>query len=248
MRLLGLIVLLAAASTPARAADDGDLKALFEYGWSRSAELIVYGTVVSLQRQDSDQMAAPHLEAVLRLDRVQRGAPGSGTITVAIEDLALARDPDGDALAIGTHGLWFVNGVVRSLDAEPRGRLLRVLTSAEIAVKPEYAEALLRYALNDTVEMSIPRDTLRALVPPTESARVRVDVKFDQQGRLEDANLADRSGNAVLDALVFDAVVYAHRDLAFPPVVRSAQITIVQAVQEADTGLTRERRTGSGRR
>jgi hypothetical protein len=241
MKVLGAVFLLAVWSMPACAADDGELKELFDYGWSRSAELIVYATVVSLQRQDSADMAAPHLDAVLRIDRVQRGLPGGATLTVTIEDLALAKDPDGDALAIGTHGLWFVNGVVRSVDAEPRGRLLRVLTSAEIALKPEYAEALLRHALNDTIEMSIPRETLRALVPPTESARVTVTVAYDDQGRLADATLADRSGNAVLDGLVFDAVVYAHRDLAFPPVLRSARITVAQAAQEADTRLTRER-------
>jgi hypothetical protein len=244
-----LVPAAALAQTPTAPPDDGAaVRDQFEYGWSRAAEWIVYGTVVSVRTRDTAEMKAAHLEAVVQVDRVQRGDPTSSVVTVTIEDAGLVRDRDGDALAVGMHGLWFVNGVVRTVDAEPTARLLRVVTSAEIALRPETVESLLRWSLQDTVASAIARDAVRALVPANESARVAVSVQYGVDGRLADATLAERSGNAVLDDLVFDTVVYLHRRLTFPPVLKGATIVVQQEATVADTTPVRGRPSRTVRR
>jgi len=226
--LVGVVAL--CANSGAMAAKRADPE-LFEYAWSRSAELVVYGTVAAVQTIDDEERRAPYMEVMIRVDSVQRGTPDAGMIRIRVEDELKDYLYDNEAIGVGAHGLWFLHRIVRPAGREPQANLLRYISSFEMQEDPGYIETLMRYVVQDTMEQAIRPDALMLMEPNGQKKErtVKLRLTYGKNGVLENVEFAERSGNTLFDDHVFENLVFLHRALVFPAAM---DVTTVEITRE----------------
>lgn len=204
---------------------------LFEYAWSGSAEMVVYGTVAAVQTIDDQKRRAPYMEVMIRVDSVQRGAPDAGMIRLRVEDALKDYLYESESLGVGAHGLWFLHRMTRPAGREPQANLLRYISSFEMQEDPAYIETLMHYVVQDTMEQAIRPDALTLLEPNAQKKErtVKLKLTYAQSGSLENVEFAERSGNTLFDDHVFESLVFLHRALVFPTAM---DVTTVEITRE----------------
>lgn len=226
------VLLATVLSVPANAANKltrEEIEREFQYGWSNSAEVIVYGTVAAVDYVDDPRLRAPHAEVSIRVDSVQRGDPSKSIIKVRIEDELQTDYWNGKQRRIGESGMWFLHRF-RDVDGRtPRGYLIRYLARAELDSNPEFGAELMRFVIQGTLDQSVRQDIL-GLLSATRSeeqvSTVWLRLVYDDQGILTDYEVAERSGNPLFDDHAIDTLLNLHRRVRFPGPLRETVVEI----------------------
>jgi hypothetical protein len=111
------------------------------------------------------------------------------------------------------------------------GALMRYIPRTEIEDDPGFIDALMEYVVQESLDRRISRDILGILEgrsgPP--SRTVTIHLNYGDRGVLKDAEIRERSGNAVFDEHVLETILAAHKDLSFPSDMREADIVVRRA-------------------
>lgn len=199
----------------------------FEYAWSRSAQWVVYGTISAVERIDEASQPAMYQRVTLRVDSVQRGKRQEGNVEVRID---AGTHSEEEAVAVGRHGLWFLHRVTEPAGKNPQAHLIRYMPSSEISNDLVYADELLQFVLQDTIDQKISRYILGTLEPGNvlKERHVEIELAYDGQGTLASMKVVHPSGNLLYDQHVVEIVVFILRDLNYPHLMQSALIQVTR--------------------
>jgi len=206
-----------------------ELERQFQYGWSRAAEVIVYGTVASVDYKDDPRERNAYAEITIRVDSVQRGIPGDSMIRVKIEDELQTEYWNGDVRRVGEAGMWFLHRYRATAGRLPRGYLVRYMPREEVDSDPQYAGELLGFVIRETIDKAVPPTILRLLSgqrDEKENASLTLGLDYNEDGELTNLKLLARSGNPIFDDHTLDTVLNMHRRLRFPGPIRHTEVTI----------------------
>lgn len=227
--VLALVLLVSSSTTWSQRPTRDDIERQFLYGWSKSATLIFSGTVARVEYQDDPRSRGPQVEVLARVDAVQRGDPENSLVRIIIEDELQAYGWASGADRVGERGIWFLFRVRKAEGREPRGYLVRYIDEEEIQQDPSFLSELMRFVIQDSVDSLIKPNVLNMLSldrDSRETAAIRIDMKYDRNGRLTDIEVVERSENALFNDHVFDAVMELHRRIRIPGGIRETQIVI----------------------
>lgn len=227
--LIATVTAIVAPATHAAKLTREEMEREFQYGWSNSAEIIVYGTVAAVDYVDDPRQKAAHAEVSIRVDSVQRGNPSKSIIKVRIEDELQTMYWSGKERRVGESGMWFLHRY-RDVDGRtPRGYLIRYLPRSELDANPEFGTELMRYVIQGTIDQSIRPDILSLLSAARgeeDVSTIKLRLVYDDQGILTDYSVSERSDNPLFDDHAIDTLLNLHRRVRFPGPLREANVEI----------------------
>jgi hypothetical protein len=211
-----------------------EMERQFQYGWSNSATVIVYGTVASVDYVDDPRMRAPHAEIAVRVDSVQRGRPSQSIIRVRVEDELQTMYWDGKERRVGETGMWFLHRFRDSDGRTPRGYLVRYVPRTEMDANPDYGSELMRFVIQGTIDQSVRQDVLGLLSGASDnktSVAIDLTLNYNEQGILTGYEVTERSNNPLFDDHAIDTLLNLHRRIRFPGPLREANVKIIRSSQ-----------------
>lgn len=209
------------------------LERQFLYGWSTSSTLIFHGTVASVSYRDEPRDVGPQAEVLVRVDALQRGNPGTGLVRVIIDDELQAYNWVGGAERIGEYGIWFLFRVRHFEGRSSTAHLVRYIDQAEMRDDPNFVAELMRYVIQDSVDAMIEPNILNTLSlerDQSQRARVRARLQYDNNGRLSDIEITERSDNVLFNEHVEDAIMELHRRIRILGGIREIEIAVSRQV------------------
>jgi hypothetical protein len=129
--------------------------------------------------------------------------------------------------------MWFLHRVRQYDSASPRGHLIRLMDNIEMEEEPLFLSELMKYVIQDTVNQTIKPNILNLMTgtkDERESAKVIIDLKYNELGVLQDFEIVERSDNLLFNDHVFDSVLQVHRRIRIPGEVKSTRIEIERSV------------------
>lgn len=154
-------------------------------------------------------------------------------VRVRIEDELQMYRWGGDTSRIGETGIWFVHRVRQYEGAPPRGYLIRYMAQTEMDEDPPFLAELMKYVIQDTVDQTIRPNVLNLLSGESgdrETATIKIDLRYDAFGMLENIETLERSSNLLFNDHVFDTVLQIHRRIRIPGQVKGTEISITREV------------------